>query len=443
MALPDSFEDGALQYGHLLLPLVAEEVREQVSQGLQAVSKQPFARVDIELKRNPSSSYSEGEDVLPSGGDNERHLKQVRISPVAAGGFPPAASGVILDALGVRPTDLVLISTSPIQSPEELFQPHQTNPQAAAGTARSTLLYFLALVARPATDEAGERAFDATVLAPDGGLICQALGGGGRGPVAEEDGDGRGQQWFLTPVGNTATTGRMWEALRLMTMDPEAASTTLLMNRIFRGPLPSGHHDDGHHQQHELDEGGFDVGSPEASAPSLRSAVVRYCRDLLLNSSQTRAVIEVAEAAALPGFGPSFHSTGSLHLIQGPPGTGKTSTITRLILCLAGSGASVLVCAPTNVACQEIAARLLKELKATQVWGLCVCVCEAYRNCKLDGQEPCSSSCLNVCHNPQFASVGAPGEPLPGAMALSVGDVVLQVLVLSYVILVGGFIDSN
>jgi superfamily II DNA or RNA helicase len=72
-------------------------------------------------------------------------------------------------------------------------------------------------------------------------------------------------------------------------------------------------------------------------------------------------VAEVTESAALPGLPlPSFG--GGVHLIQGPPGTGKTSTIARLVLCLAGAGTSVLVCAPTNVACQEIALRLLKEL---------------------------------------------------------------------------------
>ena len=383
-SLPEIFEEGSVQYGNLLLPLVAEEVREHVSQGLEALPKQPTARVHIELLPPPKSEDADKPQT-------HTHLRHVCISPESHPSSPMGSgsggSTTVLGSLGVRPTDLVLVSSFPIASLSDL--------------SCGRLLYSLALVSKPATDEAGEKALIATLFAHEDSPLHHALSAQDRADKDTEADRNSGSAWYLTPICNTATAGRVWEALRRMMDDADGGTTdsymeddgprsSLLLQLILEGPRMRGAL--GKSWQLEASDGDDVRYSP------LRRAVLRYCRDCGLNASQVRAVTEVAEAAPLPASVssqaslPSPEVAAGLHLIQGPPGTGKTSTISRLLLVLAGGGASVLVCAPTNVACQEIAARLLRELPSTQ-----------------------------------FAGPGGPGQGLPGATALGVGDIVLQV----------------
>ena len=70
----------------------------------------PHASVDVEVL--PRSPFLGEEDLDESAGI-ARHLQKVRISPSPAGGVSDASSigAISLGALGVRPTDLVLLSS--------------------------------------------------------------------------------------------------------------------------------------------------------------------------------------------------------------------------------------------------------------------------------------------------------------------------------------------
>ena len=82
----------------------------------------------------------------------------------------------------------------------------------------------------------------------------------------------------------------------------------------------------------------------EISPSTLKSSTAESCGALmnqLLNTSQVDAIRG------------SLDST-YVSLIHGPPGTGKTSTVTELIFQLVRLGKKVLVCAPSNVAVDNI-----------------------------------------------------------------------------------------
>lgn len=68
---------------------------------------------------------------------------------------------------------------------------------------------------------------------------------------------------------------------------------------------------------------------------------------------QKQAVLSIVNGSAFP----------APYILFGPPGTGKTLTLTEAIaqIWLLNSDARILVCAPSNPACDEVALRLLKQ----------------------------------------------------------------------------------
>ncbi|KAH7840877.1 hypothetical protein Vadar_022824 [Vaccinium darrowii] len=75
-----------------------------------------------------------------------------------------------------------------------------------------------------------------------------------------------------------------------------------------------------------------------------------------LNESQTEAI-----SASLPGIKCSHKTT--VELIWGPPGTGKTRTVSVLLFTLLRMNCRTLTCAPTNIAINEVASRVLKLVR--------------------------------------------------------------------------------
>ena len=260
-----------------------------------------------------------------------------------------------------RPTDLLLLCSQGIEAAEELEG--------------REILHALGILNSPVDDqEQGAGIFRATVFAPEGSVLRQGL-------LAQDARNVRG--WSALLVGSTATSSRVWTALQALlraTEEPsQLPSPGRLLQQVLHGP----------------------AAAPPCMQPSpaLVSEVQRYCSSRWLNDSQAEAVQQVAAAAALPGAiaaitgysilgsgGPRYINGGGgngggswaggfdedggapaasrLLLVQGPLGTGKTATIVQALLVLAGCGCRTLVCAPTNVAVQGVAERLLTQLAA-------------------------------------------------------------------------------
>ncbi|KAF7142000.1 hypothetical protein RHSIM_Rhsim06G0167800 [Rhododendron simsii] len=83
-----------------------------------------------------------------------------------------------------------------------------------------------------------------------------------------------------------------------------------------------------------------------------------FVRNLLstLNESQREAIL-----ASLHGIKCSHKST--VELIRGPPGTGKTKTVSVLLFTLLRMNYRTLICAPTNIAINGVASRVLKLVR--------------------------------------------------------------------------------
>lgn len=344
--IPDRFDGGSLQYAGLLLPLVAEEVRAQVAEALESVAELPCARVGVELPRRHAEP---GGSAAPGSAAVERTV----LSPAPESQLGHDELG--LAALKVRTADLVMISSRPVQALEDL--------------SRSDLLYSLAIIDKADQDSA---TFDMSLC------ISQQL----RAAL-----DAPGRAWYLTPLRSIVTASRIWEALQQI-VRPVAGTASReacpLLQLVLHGPLPHLTHPLLESYGTELEPGVSGSGSTEAV---YRREVEAYCLSSGLNPSQSAAVLNVAIAARSGSSSSSSGQAGGggvIRLVQGPPGTGKTSSTVRMLLVLAGSRRSTLVCAPTNVAVQEIATRLLKELP----------------------------------------KCGLPGPGLPGSLAMS--DIVLQ-----------------
>ena len=164
------------------------------------------------------------------------------------------------------------------------------------------MLHALALVAKPATGEAGEKAFIATVLAREGSAILKALDSTAVG----DQSDHQERRWYITPVCNTATAGRVWEALRCITASEEmkeAQDTSPLMKVILHGPCRLPEHGDMFSPSRLLlDDDDDDDGRDDAMHPlPLRRAVRQYCRDCGLNPSQVRVFIGIGRGVSREG----------------------------------------------------------------------------------------------------------------------------------------------
>ncbi|MFH4984732.1 hypothetical protein AB6A40_011441 [Gnathostoma spinigerum] len=121
-------------------------------------------------------------------------------------------------------------------------------------------------------------------------------------------------------VWNSTSFDRMHAALRLLGQD-EACVSQFIYHKLLG---------------HEIDDIIFKVQLPKRfSAPGLPE----------LNHSQVQAVKTVLQRP--------------LSLIQGPPGTGKTVTSATIVYHLARqTGGQVLVCAPSNIAVDQLAEKI-------------------------------------------------------------------------------------
>ncbi|XP_012253072.2 DNA-binding protein SMUBP-2-like [Athalia rosae] len=73
-----------------------------------------------------------------------------------------------------------------------------------------------------------------------------------------------------------------------------------------------------------------------------------------------------------------------LAIIQGPPGTGKTTTLVELIGQLRGFGKKVLVCAPTNVAVDNVAVKLCEASIKPLRMGHPARIAKEVQSCSMD-----------------------------------------------------------
>ncbi|GAX84803.1 hypothetical protein CEUSTIGMA_g12224.t1 [Chlamydomonas eustigma] len=362
--LPENFQSGLGHYGSLLMPLVAEELRSQVGQALECCSDQPCAAVHLHL-------LPEARQVTPlSNISSDSRL--VTIMPV--GSDLSADSGeddekcVGLAELKIRPTDLCLLSSEPLLNPPLDLQQRKD--------------LALILIKSPSTDEDGSMGFKAWISGSNhNSPLLHALNDTDSGESQAAGNDRvKGGRCYLTPLCNTATGQRVWKALSSLSQTKNAVPFQHILDPNFSNG-----------NQGFVEFPGYSISPDLHPHPvgSLRAAALKYCKDCLLNSSQTTAVVNIAVATSAPST--SSQKSRVVHLIQGPPGTGKTSTIVRMLLVLAGSGSSTLVCAPTNVAVQEVAQRLLHELPRAQ-----------------------------------FGAPGCQGHNLKGSCSLVVGDILMQ-----------------
>ncbi|GAX74067.1 hypothetical protein CEUSTIGMA_g1517.t1, partial [Chlamydomonas eustigma] len=362
--LPENFQSGLGHYGSLLMPLVAEELRSQVGQALECCSDQPCAAVHLHL-------LPEARQVPPSNISSDSRL--VTIMPV--GSDFSAYSGeddekfVGLAELNIRPTDLCLLSSEPLLNPPLDLQQRKD--------------HALILIESTTIDKDGSMGFKAWISGSNhNSPLLHALNDtdSGESQAAGNNNRVKGRHCYLTPLCNTATGQRVWKSLSSLSQTKNAVPFQHILDPNFSNG-----------NQGFVEYPGCSISPDLHPHPvgGLRAAALQYCKDCLLNSSQTTAVVNVAVATSAPST--SSQKSRVVHLIQGPPGTGKTSTIVRMLLVLAGSGSSTLVCAPTNVAVQEVAQRLLHELPRAQ-----------------------------------FGAPGCQGHNLKGSCSLVVGDILLQ-----------------
>ncbi|GAX84802.1 hypothetical protein CEUSTIGMA_g12223.t1 [Chlamydomonas eustigma] len=364
--LPENFQSGLGHYGSLLMPLVAEELRSQVGQALACCSDQPYAAVHLHL-------LPEARQVTfpPSNISSDSRLVTVMpvCSALSADSGEDDEKFVGLAELKIRPTDLCLLSSQPLPNPSLDLQQRKD--------------HALILIKSPSTDKDGSMGFKAWISGSNhNSPLLHALNDtdSGESRAAGNNDRVKGRRCYLTPLCNTATGQRVWKALSSLSQTKNAVPFQHILDPNFSNG-----------NQGFVEFPGYSISPDLHPHPvgGLRAAALKYCKDCLLNSSQTTAVVNVAVATSAPST--SSQKSRVVHLIQGPPGTGKTSTIVRMLLVLAGSGSSTLVCAPTNVAVQEVAQRLLHELPRAQ-----------------------------------FGAPGCQGHNLKGSCSLVVGDILLQ-----------------
>ncbi|XP_072930032.1 putative helicase mov-10-B.1 isoform X2 [Epargyreus clarus] len=87
--------------------------------------------------------------------------------------------------------------------------------------------------------------------------------------------------------------------------------------------------------------------------PPLRTSIIKWYNPSIARNSEQRAAVEHIVAKS-SGTAP--------YVLHGPPGTGKTATIVEAILQVLKSNESnrVMVCAPSNMAADDVAVKLLK-----------------------------------------------------------------------------------
>jgi len=87
----------------------------------------------------------------------------------------------------------------------------------------------------------------------------------------------------------------------------------------------------------------------------------------LLGEVKATTIVPINTSLNAPQIQAIEHALGSPHLacIHGPPGTGKTTAVTELILQAVKRGQKVLVCAPSNVAVDNVLEKLVTPRSAS------------------------------------------------------------------------------
>lgn len=99
--------------------------------------------------------------------------------------------------------------------------------------------------------------------------------------------------------------------------------------------------------------------------PALEEAIDNYpnfkLKSETLKNFNNRKILNTMQLLTVSGL---LNLRQGFQLVQGPPGTGKTSTIVGMVstLVIEEPGVKVLVCAPSNAALDEIAARLMHRM---------------------------------------------------------------------------------
>lgn len=93
-------------------------------------------------------------------------------------------------------------------------------------------------------------------------------------------------------------------------------------------------------------------GEIDVSPASLKCNISESC-DVLMNQALNHSQVEAIRGSLDSAY---------VSLIHGPPGTGKTSTVTELIFQLVRLGKKVLVCAPSNIAVDNILEKIATSM---------------------------------------------------------------------------------
>lgn len=346
--IPDAF-DTPLSYSAAFMWHVAEEVRAQLQQALTEIASTRSHRLAI------------------------TKLKEIRGSVILSFSLHEGDS---LPMSLLKPTDIALLSSQPLLSPQDLN--------------RSTLIYAIMIMQGGPQQGDNEEPSSCRVaqmyVDPDSPLEKALEGCGGSSSSIVD--------WVVTPLGSLATPGRVSSSLQIISTQRETHTKDLLDQIMCREhvmggigvPMYTSMFGDQDPEQAMLynSSGTLVMSSLSASASAAAAGLHKWdaatfdeCIGHDMNTSQAMAVATVSHSllTTLPNMQSCAAAvdydeeqavdtpSAAIHMIQGPPGTGKTSTIVRMLCVLASHGNRVLMCAPTNVAVAEVAHRLLRELK--------------------------------------------------------------------------------
>eukprot|EP00899_Mesostigma_viride_P025252 jgi/Mesvir1/5911/Mv00680-RA.1 len=348
--IPRSFPDLPTYLQAYTWPLV-DEVRAQLASGLSSFNDaHPYLATVSSFQ--PWTSFDKG-SFFPPGPPGLMWKARLQIEQHAPGpGRTRQARGgsssSCLAMEGLKPWDVAIVSEQAVASIKGFDEvPH-------------TLL-----MVTPVAQVGDSDNVTCMVYAPQGSEMSHAL----------RISQGSGKCWHLYTIGSLATALRVYKALCTAPDSIQLNSSlreALLSNCPgFLATSPASTLDDPSATLN-TSWGDFNIGAHRSTVDTwlrLREAVSHECDRGRLNASQAHVVAECSAVACdgiMQALGmrenrpASMSSSNRVKLVQGPPGTGKTSTACCLLRVLAALQARVMVCAPTNVAVQEVAARFLR-----------------------------------------------------------------------------------
>lgn len=293
-----------------------EEVRAQLEQALGRTEELQWEGIELDGRSAVASLFWPG-------------IYTILVSHASGEHPPTSAPGAC------KPTDLVIISRAAVA--EATAQAWAREPHAICfvRSLRELEDRSLGLVCE--------------LCAPEGSALHAAL-------LGEQHAPQHAGAWRMAPLGNAATSSRVWRALRACASAP--------VPRLLGVCLPARPAD---FRPPELQG----VEAALARAPPLARlwrALSAACRQRRLNPSQRIAVLQALAASLLREAAPHGGAPPpSVQLVQGPPGTGKTSTIVRC---------------PPSVPIRAAAAALV-------VWCRCRCRCNL---CRCRCAWPCAAA---------------------------------------------------